>query len=449
MSLPLIILHGWSDNSSSFTSLAAWLKGNGFNVIEIYLGDYLSMNDEITLYDLGSAFRRALERNNIPQGRYSFDLVVHSTGGLVALEYLRQVCQGDATKTPIQHLCMLAPANLGSSLAKLGKSVIGRLFKGWSWDHFAQSGQRILDALELASPYSWQLIEDNLFDSGFRVLAPENTITTVMVGTTAYPDALRSSIHENGSDGTVRVSTANLNCHYYEVDFSNPNIPVIRQRQGNYGPVALAVFHRNHTSIHDPAEPTQHDLWARTITDALRTDAAGYDAHFQRCQVIADTTFREGVAGAHPDWYHQYQHVVFRVHDQFGQPIRDYIVEFYQERGDDKDKVFETIHKEILDKVTTNEVDGSYRSFLFDTTDLNAYLDQNPSAEIQMSVSAANLSPRITFRNPNGGVNVFSPSERTLIFPNQPVLIDITLYRDATIEDPNPANVVFKLTMAK
>jgi triacylglycerol esterase/lipase EstA (alpha/beta hydrolase family) len=117
--LPIVILHGWSDSSASFKDLAQWLKQNGFNVVDIYLGDYLSMNDEITLFDLAAAFGRALKNHNIPQNRFSFDAIVHSTGGLVMREYLRQVCAGDPSKTPVKHLCMLSPANFGSPLARL------------------------------------------------------------------------------------------------------------------------------------------------------------------------------------------------------------------------------------------------------------------------------------------------------------------------------------------
>src|SRR5262249_54716048 len=159
-----------------------------------------------TLFDLGAAFQRALSRNGIPTQRHSFDLVVHSTGALVAREYLRQVCvdpsagRRDPSRSPVLHLCMLAPANFGSPLSTLGKSKLGRLFKGWDWNHLFETGQGVLDALELASPYSYQLALDDLFDPSFRIFAPENTFTTVIVGTIPYPDALRSSRHENGSD---------------------------------------------------------------------------------------------------------------------------------------------------------------------------------------------------------------------------------------------------------
>jgi pimeloyl-ACP methyl ester carboxylesterase len=419
--------------------LADWLKNNGFNVVDIYLGDYLSMNDEITLFDLGAAFGKALSAQNISQSRFSFDLIVHSTGGLVAREYLRQICRGDARKTPVKRLCMLAPANFGSPLARLGKSVVGRLFKGWDWDHLGQTGEQVLNALELASPYSWALAQADLFDPKFKIFAPSNTMVTVLVGTTAYGDRLRAMVHENGSDGTVRVATANLNAHWLDLDFTDPDRPTLSTRKRNVDEIAFGVFHRDHTTIHDPSVAMQAKEWSETLVNALTIEAKNYAKHVARCRALKEATFEAGMTGRNRDWYHQYQHVIFRLHDQFGQGIPDYIVEFYQEEDDPRDRVFRKIHGEILEKVTANSTDASYRSFLFDTTDLVKYLDSAQGAEIQMSVSAANVSERIRYRNSKLGVSVFNQQDRGFLFPNEPVLVDVTLLRDQSAE-------VFKLT---
>jgi pimeloyl-ACP methyl ester carboxylesterase len=437
--LPVIILHGWSDTSNSFRSLAGWLQQNGFNVIDIYLGDYLSMNDEITLPDLGAAFGRALNAHNIPQTRFSFDAIVHSTGGLVIREYLRQVCSGNASRTPVKHLCMMAPANFGSPLARLGKSVLGRLFKGWSWDHFGQTGQKILNALELASPYSCELAEQDLFDPKFKIFDSRNTITTVLAGTAPYSDFMRSTVHENGSDGTVRVSTANLNAHYFTLDFGDITKPNFSPRPRNVAAIAFAVFDRDHTEIHDPNAKEQMELWQKTVLDALTIDSRDYRRHVTQCNNLTKKTLADGISGKNKEWFHQYQHVVFRVHDQFGEAIPDYVVEFYQEDDDPKDKVFNKVHSEILEKVTANSSDASYRSFLFDTTDLCKYLDSATEPDIQMSISAANISKRILYRNPVSGIAVFIGKNRDFLFPNEPVLVDVTLHREQAAE-------VFKLT---
>jgi pimeloyl-ACP methyl ester carboxylesterase len=437
MSNPVIIIHGWSDDSDSFIPLGQWLTANGFQVVDIHLGNYLSMNDDLTMFDLGLAFIRALDANKIPQTRHSFDVIVHSTGGLVIREYLRQVCDGNPANTPVCRLLMLSPANFGSPLATVGKSVMGRLVKGWGWDHLWQTGQQILNALELASPYSWALAEADLFDPSFNIFDPNNVMVTVFAGTAAYDNALRRTLHENGSDGTVRASTANLNAHFLKLSFENPDQPTLKIVPRNCPAMAFAVFNRDHTAIHDPADPRQADDWKRLVLQSLSINPGDYAKHTIDCSKMAALTFAAGANSPNPDWYHQYQHVVFRVKDQFGQPIPDYIVEFYQENGDDADKVFEKVHTDILKKVTANSTDASYRSFLFDTDDLHAYLI-NVKAEIDMSLTAADISERVGYQNPKGGIGIFSPANQQYIFPNEPVLVDVVLNRD-------PSQDVFRL----
>jgi hypothetical protein len=432
--LPLVVLHGWSDNSTSFVPIKNWLVTQGFNPIDVSLADYLSMNDEITLTDLGYAFQKALRIKGIPVTPHSFDIIVHSTGGLVVREYLRQVCGAAGPKvSPIKHACMLAPANFGSSWATLGKSVIGRLKKGWDWNHLFQSGQRILDALELASPYSWELAENDLFNPNFALFRPDTLLTTVLVGTIAYP-GMESVVHEDGSDGTVRVSTANLNAHFIKADFVTA--PQIVPR--NVSRIALAVFHRNHGNIIDPNEPAQTDIWKKTLLDALTIEPVDYPQHLLRCDAITSQTFAEGLKGDHPEWYHQYQHVVFRVRDQFGDPVNDYMVEFYQELGDPNDEVFQKFHKDVLEKVTTNTKAPNFRSFMIDTNELGTFLITHPQTKIEVSISAANISDLIKYQNPPSGSPVFSNEDKSYILPNEPLLIDVVLPRD-------PAPEVFRL----
>lgn len=439
MDNPVIILHGWSDDSDSFIPLGRWLASNGYQIVDIHLGNYLSMNDELTVFDLGLAFNRALIAKKIPQTPHSFDVIVHSTGGLVIREYLRQVCRGNPTSTPVRHLLMLSPANFGSPLAKVGKSVLARIFKGWDWSHPMQTGKLILDALELASPYSWALAEADLFDSSFNVYDPNNVMVTVFAGTAAYNSAIRRAFHENGSDGTVRASTANLNAHFLKLNFENPERPTLTVVQRNCPNLAFAVFDRDHTAIHDPADSSQSVDWKRLVLQSLSINLGDYAKHVTDCAKLTALTFVSGNTPKNPnaDRYHQYQHVAFRVKDQFGQPIDDYVVEFYQENNDATDRVFEKIHSEILEKVTTSSTDGSYRSFLFDTDDLSAYLNKT-NAEVDMSVSVANISERVGYETSDKGVGVFSAANRQYIFPNEPVLVDVIIKRE-------PSPQVFEL----
>lgn len=438
---PIIILHGWSDKSVSFEPLAAFLRTQGAEVIDLWLGDYQSMRDRITLWDLGLAFRRALEREQIPLARYSFDCVIHSTGALVAREFLRQICGGDATLTPIRNLVMLAPANFGSPLAKVGKSVIGRLFKGWSFDNIAdgaagETGERVLDALEMASPYSWQLGLDELTGGSATLFSAENCRTTVLAGTNKYT-GMRGVTHVNGGDGTVLVSTANLNTRYLLVDFADPDQPKIIDRKTSTSAVAFAVLDRNHGTItHPDATREERSLpqvadWQRLFLAALQVTQAGYAAHLAVCAGQTVATFAAGRG----DNFHQYMHVVFKVRDQFGQPVPDYVIDFYQLDDDDRDKVYRKIHGEVLEKVWTNTRDASYRSFLLDLTDLETFLQRNPEATIELSVAAANVSREISYRNPSQpakGVRLFSQQDRNFWHPNETVLVEFILHRTTT-----------------
>ncbi len=444
--LPLIILHGWSDTSKSFQSLADYLKAQGFKVVEIWLGDYISMHDKIEMKDLGFSFIRALADNKIKTARHSFDLIVHSTGGLVAREFLRQICTRedgtrDATTTPIRRLCMLAPANFGSPLAALGKSVLGRILKGWRWDlrHLGETGQRILNSLELASPYSWQLALDDLFDANFPIFDPNNLLATVMVGSGPYA-GIREIAHEAGSDGTVRVSTANLNAHYFLVDFVDPEKPVLKQESDVKHPIAFAVFARNHTTIHDPKEEVQRAEWEKTLLDSLSATPANYSAHVQDCRNLTAATF---AARPNDPNFHQYMHVVFRLRDQFGAGIADYVIDFY-DPDDRTDVAYRAMHGGIIEKVTAYSLDSSYRSFLLDMTSLLKFLKEKPGYEIDLSVAAARMSDDIGFRNPSNkalGMDVFQSKGKTFMYPNEPVLVELILYRD-------PDKGVFRLKRA-
>ena len=43
----IAIVHGWSDSSKSFRDLRDFLAANGFQVRQIWLGDYISMDDDV------------------------------------------------------------------------------------------------------------------------------------------------------------------------------------------------------------------------------------------------------------------------------------------------------------------------------------------------------------------------------------------------------------------
>ena len=163
MAEPLVILHGWSDDSSSFKKLETFLSKNlAVTPVLIKLADWMSMHNEVTFADLAEAMQSAWKHHNLPTTPRSVNIVVHSTGALVVRHWMTRFYL--PSTVPIKRFLMLAPANFGSPLAHKGHSFIGRAFKGWGEPDF-QTGTHILKGLELASPYTYALAERDLFSA--------------------------------------------------------------------------------------------------------------------------------------------------------------------------------------------------------------------------------------------------------------------------------------------
>lgn len=419
---PLLILHGWSGSSDSLKSLSSLLKGSGFKVVDIWLAGYLSMNDEITIQDLGQAMGKALKSKGISEKHHSFDVIVHSTGGIVVRQYLIHYFLDAPQRCPIKHLVMLAPANFGSPLASIGKSMIGRLRHGWNWNHLLQAGTRILDALELGSPITWQMAESDLFNPNNKIFIPKHIYTTILTGTDAYPK-FKGIFHENGSDGTVYVSTANLNAKYIKLVFKNPKGHEVEMQKHYYEPIAFGVLpNLNHSSI---TKPKKDSGLMQTLIKSLEIkNIHQYQEHIKELNKLSEDTFNKRRENKK---YHQYQHVVTRVHDQFKEKIEYYFLEFFQET-DKTDYIMQEVHSEILEKVRTYSRDRSYRSFLFDATDMKKEI-LDKGKRVDMSLCAAALSKNIFYHDPQDYLTVVSQKDGTLLDPNTTLLLDIELPR--------------------
>jgi len=133
----LVFVHGWSvTNTSAYGQLPQQLQqraavaGVALTLADIWLSEYVSFDDAVTMGDLIRGFDHALRDLHLRDA--SFACITHSTGGPVIREWLRVQRDRPATHSTIRlsHLVMLAPANFGSALAQLGKGMLGRL-KAW------------------------------------------------------------------------------------------------------------------------------------------------------------------------------------------------------------------------------------------------------------------------------------------------------------------------------
>lgn len=224
------IVHGWSDSARSFENLRGFLIKNNYAPTEIWLSDYVSTDDDVRIEDVAARMEHVVTAH-IEEGKLKlpFDMIVHSTGGLVAREWVSRFYFERGRACPVRRLVMLAPANFGSRLASLGKSMIGRLAKGWN--NWFQTGAEMLAGLELASSYQWRLARRDLFAGEGDATSPygaDKVMPFVITGSRGYPEGLRQIVNENGSDGTVRCCAANLNATGLTVDFSREGEPEVR-----------------------------------------------------------------------------------------------------------------------------------------------------------------------------------------------------------------------------
>ena len=63
---PLVLLHGYAAQANTFDKWKAILQGFGFNLQkDIFIGNYVTLNNEITVDDISEGFDRALRAKKI------------------------------------------------------------------------------------------------------------------------------------------------------------------------------------------------------------------------------------------------------------------------------------------------------------------------------------------------------------------------------------------------
>lgn len=207
--MKIAFVHGWSvTNIHTYGELPEVLKREAsedldLEIENIYLGEYISFHDEVSLYDIARAFESARKDK---LGDEPFACITHSTGGPLIRLWIDLFYKDNLELLPLSHLVMLAPANHGSSLAVLGKKKVGRIK---AWLHSIEPGVGVLNWLQLGSQGQWDLNSswlDYSFENSFYpfVLSGEKIDEH-------FYDFINSYLVEKGSDGVVRLAGANLN----------------------------------------------------------------------------------------------------------------------------------------------------------------------------------------------------------------------------------------------
>lgn len=426
----VVIIHGWSDTSKSFEPLVDFLDANGFKARELWLGDYISLEDDVRIEDVARRMQTVLlDELGSRRLQPGFSIIAHSTGGLVTRRWVSEYYP-NGSDCPAKRLLMLAPANFGSPLALMGQSMLGRVVKGWkNWFH---TGKEMLTALAPASRFQWDLAQADLFVPENAAIAStpygsQKVMPFVITGTHPYKSLLRQIVNENGSDGTVRVPAANLNTKGVTIDFAaneiDPKLTPWPLRHGDLQFPFAVLPDRTHSSIINPAandvgsSPESQKQLGGLILEALNcpSDATAYGDlarnWFKLSEVTVGLAIDESLrkatlpGGADPEYFHQYMQVVVKVVDDHGAEVSDYFLEFFApDAREDDDTVY--FHREVLESVKPG--DGPLRCLFVDRTDLvsNYYRGLNGSVakEVAMSISATAPGPNSGyFRNSTRG----------------------------------------------
>jgi len=358
---PIVLIHGYSDDGASFKAWERVLAERGYDVAMIHACSYRSLTNEVTIKDIAEGFDRALRIRAGLDEDQPFDAIVHSTGMLVIRSWLTAYA---GRRDRLKHLIGLAPATFGSPLAHKGRSWLGALFKGnrHLGPDFLEAGDRVLDGLELASRFTWDLAHlDLLGEETFYGPTRGTPYVFIFCGNQGY-GGLQQFFDEPGTDGTVRWASCPLNTRKIILDLTRDP-----EREGSEKRISIAdwknkdiplisIDGKNHgTILSDPGD----DL-ADLVESALNVSSAPtFD------QWIGDATKKTQRARARID---EWQQFVVRAVDERGDPISDYNLQLFRRgsgaAGDDN------IHQFDLD-VHTYKGDSSLRCFHVKLADLD------------------------------------------------------------------------------
>ena len=288
MARPIVLIHGYSADGLDFSPLCQKLTAAGIAAIDLNIGNYVSLNNEITIKDIAEGFDRAIRNNPRLDADQEFDVIVHSTGMLVIRSWLTNYGAAVGSNPRLQrlkHIIGLAPATWGSPQAHKGRTWIGALVKGNKepGPDFLNAGDRVLDGLELGSRFTWDLAHlDLLGKAPYYAAGPDTPYICVFIGNSHY-SGISSVANDPGTDGTVRWAGCGLNTRKISIDLTKTPIGpdgtptsrvTITPWAGRLSIPMIAVDGRNHATL---VSNPDGDMVTRILDFIRVSDEASYD----------------------------------------------------------------------------------------------------------------------------------------------------------------------------
>jgi len=319
---PLVLIHGYSDQGKSFDRWKGLLEAKGFDVSKVGTANYRTLTNEITIKDLAEGLDRALKARGIGEDE-PFDALVHSTGMLVIRAWITAY---PARLARVRRIVGLAPATYGSPLAHKGRGWLGAIFKGNKepGPDFMEAGDRVLDGLELASAFTWELAHRDLVGENRLYTAAATTpYVFVFCGTQGY-SGVRRFVSPPASDGTVRWAGCSMDTRKVVVDLTmegvGRRVRWLPEGRPFDAPVNFVEGVDHTTILKDPPRAL-----VERVAAALEVDSAATLRSWQRAGEVDQKRVRTGL----PRW----QQFVIRLVDERGDPVPDYNIELVSGKG--------------------------------------------------------------------------------------------------------------------
>jgi pimeloyl-ACP methyl ester carboxylesterase len=481
MSKKLLIVHGYSDGSTSFKGLGNYfISQNVYARDDVYYVDYASMDDQATFRDfadkLESEYRRLQKDGKIGPGE-RIDVACHSTGSLVTRAWLvlhreraRQL-DGKDSPCPVDRLLMFAPANFGSDLAGLGQSVLGRIRSTFNKNsrkgQYLESGRHVLQGLEPASPFQWSLSAIDLHseETYFKRTDDEAYSCYPFVfaagqGYTGWETQVVKSRKKPGTDGTVRICGTSLNTRKCTIEFVPDDglVPHDEHEKAHlslgqltwhpehkFGQVPFAVFKGlNHGSVVNPKSKAFKERVGPLAVKVLnKVKSSGtYKAVLPEFKAATEQSY-SALKGAAKDRYQQF---FFRVRDDVDLKVDDWFMDFSvwtptkssggKTTWKRHTKLTTKFDREFESQFYPHSADTACRALMLNCTSLETFVAALAAAKstLILNISARSNVRGVRYRRGQffvaDGSGLFPRKDKfSFMYPNTTTLVDVILDR--------------------
>ncbi|NVO21592.1 MAG: phospholipase [Bacteroidetes bacterium] len=461
MSTTVVFVHGYSvTNMNTYGELPQRLQAeaqpNGLDikVEEIFLSRYISFNDAVGLDDISRAFDTAVQQQLKDAGR--FVCITHSTGGPVIRDWWNRFYKGSTP--PLSHLIMLAPANFGSALARLGKSRLSRIK---TWFEGVDPGQRVLDWLECGSSLAWELNSEWIRSDGSQI-GPDGVFPFVITGQSIdrkLYDHLNSYTGELGSDGVVRTASTNLNATYIKlvqkktIDFGqisisdtleeteyqeSPVIPlrIIKGKSHSGDTMGIMKSVKKETTDANSSDTVKAIYECIKVSDLLQYRSVIDQFKAKTAAVQADELIETDTElfFVNRKFYHdKFSQVIFRVKDSQGYSVTDYDLIFTAGPDDDANHLppgFAVDRQQ--NKLNPETITYFFNYDVMDGT--SPTLDPDMKVEASLGLKVIPRPDKGFVRYAACGIKASDDFFDKILKPNSTTLIDIELQRMVSTE---------------